>query len=129
MRDGWLYTGDLGKRDREGYLYIVGRVKDVIHRGGEKVFAPEVEEVLLSHPAIQDAALVGIADPLLGEEVKAFLVKNPGTEISAEAVIQHCQGKLASFKIPRKVEFLDELPRNSMGKTLKYLLKERTSPQ
>ncbi len=126
VRDGWFYTGDLGKLDREGYLYIVGRVKDVINRGGEKIFAPEVEEVLLSHPSVQDAAVVGVSHPVFGEEVKAFIVKKPVVEVGAREIIQHCQGKLAAFKIPRDVEFLNELPKNSMGKTLKYLLRERT---
>lgn len=125
IRDGWFYTGDLGKLDREGYLYIVGRVKDVINRGGEKIFAPEVEEVLLAHPAVQDAAVVGVSHPILGEEVKAFVVKKPDREISAEEIVQHCKGKLASFKVPREIEFRPELPKNAMGKTLKYLLKEK----
>jgi long-chain acyl-CoA synthetase len=127
VRDSWFYTGDLGKMDHEGYLYIVGRVKDVINRGGEKIFAPEVEEVLLSHSAIQDAALVGINHPILGEEPKAFVVRKPGAEASAEELRRHCQGKLAAFKIPQAIEFLDELPKNSMGKTLKYLLKEKAA--
>ncbi|MBI4528092.1 MAG: acyl--CoA ligase [Deltaproteobacteria bacterium] len=125
VRDGWFYTGDLGRMDGDGYLYIVGRINDVINRGGEKIFAPEVESVLLSHSAIQDAALVGIGHSVLGEEPKAFVVKKPGAEVSAEELRQFCQGKLARFKIPSEFEFLNDLPKNSMGKTLKYLLKEK----
>lgn len=123
VRDGWFHTGDLGKLDRDGYLYIVGRVKDVINRGGEKIFAPEVEAVLMSHPAVQDAAVVGTAHPVLGEEVVAFAVKKPGMEVGAEELRLHCQGKIAPFKIPREIEFRAELPKNAMGKTLKYMLK------
>ena len=124
VRDGWFCTGDLGKLDRDGYLYIVGRVKDVINRGGEKIFAPEVEAVLMSHPAVQDAAIVGMDHPVLGEEIKGFVVKRPGMEVAAEELRQHCQGKIAPFKIPNAVEFRSELPKNALGKTLKYLLKE-----
>ena len=123
VRDGWFHTGDLGKLDREGYLYIVGRVKDVINRGGEKIFAPEVEEVLLSHSSVQDAAVVGVPHPIFGEEIKVFIVKKPGAKVDAEAIRAHCEGKLAPYKIPKEVEFRPDLPKNAMGKTLKYLLK------
>ena len=126
IRDGWFHTGDLGKFDPEGYLYIVGRVKDVINRGGEKIFAPEVEEVLLSHPSVQDAAVVGVYHPIFGEEVKAFIVKKPGAEVGVDELHLHCEGKLSSYKVPKEVEFRSELPKNAMGKTLKYLLKEKT---
>lgn len=125
VRDGWFYTGDLGKMDRDGYFYIVGRIKDVINRGGEKIFAPEVEEVLMSHSAVQDAAVTGIPDPVLGEEIKAFVVKKPDAGVTAEQLGRHCQEKLASFKVPKHIEFVSELPKNAMGKTLKYLLKEK----
>ncbi|MEK6572577.1 MAG: AMP-binding protein, partial [Bacteroidota bacterium] len=125
IRDGWFHTGDLGKFDPEGYLYIVGRVKDVINRGGEKIFAPEVEEVLLSHPSVQDAAVVGVYHPIFGEEVKAFVVKKPGSEVGVDELHLHCEGKLSSYKVPKEVEFRSELPKNAMGKTLKYLLKEK----
>ena len=99
-------------------------MKDVINCGGEKIFAPEVEAVLMSHPAVQDAAIVGMAHPVLGEEIKAYAVKRPGMEVAAEELRQHCQGKLAPFKIPKDFEFRSELPKNAMGKTLKYMLKE-----
>lgn len=112
----------------KGYLYIVGRVKDVINRGGEKIFAPEVEEVLLSHPSVQDAAVVGISHPIFGEEVKAFIVLKPGAEVDVDAIRAHCEGKLSPYKIPKEVEFRLDLPKNAMGKTLKYLLKGGETP-
>jgi len=122
IKNGWFYTGDLGKMDDDGYLYIVGRLKEMINRAGEKVYAQEVEQVLLQHPAVVEVAVIGISHEVLGEEVKAFIVLKKGAQVTEEELIAHCKGKLAHFKIPTKIEFKTEFPRNSLGKILKYKL-------
>lgn len=125
IRDGWLHTGDLAYRDEEGYFYIVDRKKDMVVSGGENVYPREVEDVLLRHPDILDTAVVGVPDPLWGESVKAFVVKRPGSSVSAEDVIDYCKSQLAGYKKPRFVAFLAEIPRNPAGKALKTILRQR----
>ncbi|MBI4337931.1 MAG: long-chain-fatty-acid--CoA ligase [Chloroflexi bacterium] len=125
IRNGWLYTGDLGYRDQEGYIYLAGRAKDFIKRGGEMVSPEEVEQVLMSHPAVDDAAVIGVPDPDWSERVRAIVVLKPGQQVRPEELVEHCRQRLASFKKPESIVFVDELPRNSMGKVLKRVLREQ----
>jgi acyl-CoA synthetase (AMP-forming)/AMP-acid ligase II len=124
IRAGWLYTGDLGYQDEDSYIYLAGRAKDFIKRGGEMVSPEEVEQVLRSHPRVADAAVIGVPDPDWGEEVRAVVVRR-SEGVSEDELVQYCQQKLASFKRPRSVVFIDELPRNVMGKVLKRELREQ----
>ena len=124
LRSGWVYTGDLAYQDEDSYIYLAGRAKDIIKRGGEIVSPEEVEQVLMSHPQVDDAAVIGVPDPEWGEEVRAIIVSR-SRGASEEELVQYCQQKLASFKRPRSVVFVDELPRNAMGKVLKRDLREQ----
>ena len=124
LRGGWLYTGDLGYWDDEGYIFLSGRAKDFLKRGGEMIAPEEVEQIIMSHPAVDEAAIIGIADVEWGERVRAIVVIKPGAELTAEEVIEHCRPRMAGFKRPEDVIFIDELPRNPMGKVLKRVLRE-----
>jgi long-chain acyl-CoA synthetase len=119
LRGGWFHSGDIGNRSPEGYFTIVDRKKDMILRGGFNVYPREVEEVLYAHDAIVEAAVIGVPDDAKGEEVKAVLALAPGAELSAEDVIAFCKERLAAYKYPRIVEFMDALPKGSTGKILK----------
>jgi long-chain acyl-CoA synthetase len=123
IRDGWLYTGDIGKMDEDGYFYIVDRKKDMIIAGGYNIYPREIDEVLFEHPKILEACAVGIPDPYRGETVKAFVVVKPGETLTAEEVIQYCQGKLAKYKVPKSVEFMASLPKSGVGKILRKELR------
>jgi long-chain acyl-CoA synthetase len=123
FRGGWFHTGDIAVRDADGYYFIVDRKKDMIIRGGFKVYPREVEEVLYAHPAVAEAAVVGVADPALGEEVKAFVVLKAGVSATAEELIDYAKGKLGAYKWPRVVEFREALPKGSTGKILKRALR------
>ena len=125
MHGGWLYTGDLGYRDEEGYIYLAGRSKDFIKRGGEMVSPEEVEQALMRHPAVDDAAVIGVPDLQWGERVRAIVAPRGRDAVSVQELIEHCHQVLASFKRPESVVFVDELPRNSLGKVLKRVLRER----
>lgn len=125
LKGGWLHTGDLARLDDEGFVYIVGRKKDMIISGGENIYPREIEEVLYRHPKIQEAAVIGVPDPLWGESVKAFVVLKEGAAMSAEEVVEYCKSLLASYKKPKSVEFVKELPRNPSGKVLKSLLRNK----
>jgi len=123
LRGGWMHTGDAGSLDEEGYLFIQDRVKDMIVSGGENVYPREIEDVLFEHPGVADAAVIGVPDAKWGETVKAIVVrKDEGT--SADDVLAFCRGKLAGYKQPRSVDFVDALPRNPSGKVLKKELRE-----
>jgi acyl-CoA synthetase (AMP-forming)/AMP-acid ligase II len=124
LRGGWLHTGDAGVMDDERYLYVQDRVKDMIVSGGENVYPREVEEVLLRHPAILDAAVFGVPDERWGETVKAAIMVRAGIPVSSDAIIDFCRDKLGGFKRPRSVDFVAELPRNASGKVLKRVLRE-----
>jgi acyl-CoA synthetase (AMP-forming)/AMP-acid ligase II len=124
-RDGWLVTGDLGKLDADGYLYIVGRSKDVIIRGGNNVHATDVEHALVQHDAIKEVAVVGAPHPVLGEDVVAFVVLQPGATATAEQLREFGLEHLADYKVPRQFEFVDALPRNPTGKVVKPELRAR----
>lgn len=123
--DGWLHTGDLARFDSDGYLYIVGRQKDVIIRGGNNIHAGDVESVLYEHPAVLEAAVCAIPHDVLGEDVAAFVVLRRETGATAEEIEAFCRERLADYKAPRTVEFVDELPRNATGKVLKRDLVEQ----
>jgi fatty-acyl-CoA synthase len=124
LRDGWLHTGDLGTIDEENYIFIVDRIKDMIVSGGENVYPREIEEVLFAHPAVADAACIGVPSEKWGEEVKAIVVLKPGQQATAEELVKYCGERLAGFKRPRSVEFRDALPKNPSGKVLKRELRE-----
>ena len=123
--DGWLRTGDLGRFDDDGYLYIVGRAKDMIIRGGFNIHATDVEHVLYEHDAVQEAAVVGVPHAVLGEDVAAYIVLKEGETVAAEDLTEFCRGRMADYKVPRSVRFVDELPRNATGKVLKRELVAR----
>jgi long-chain acyl-CoA synthetase len=123
--DGWLRTGDGGFLDENGYLFLTDRVKDMIVSGGENVYPVEVEEALAQHPDVAEAAVIGVPDERWGETVKAFVVARPNTEPSPEELIAFARERLAGYKLPRSVEFVDDLPRTPSGKVLKRKLRER----
>ena len=122
--DGWLKTGDAGYLDEDGYLYIHDRVKDMIVSGGENIYPAEVENCLMSHPDIADVAVIGVPDERWGETVKAVVVRRSGTTVEAPDVIAFARERLAHFKCPTSVEFVESLPRNPSGKILKRALRE-----
>ncbi len=127
LRGGWLHTGDLGRFDEDGYLVLVDRLKDMIIRGGENIYPKEIEDALYAHPSVFEAAVVGRADPLFGEEPVAFVVLRPGLAAEPDELIEHCQQVLAKFKVPRAVFIEASLPRTSIGKIAKPVLRERMS--
>jgi acyl-CoA synthetase (AMP-forming)/AMP-acid ligase II len=124
LRDGWLYTGDLGYMDDEGYVYIQDRVNDMIVSGGENIYPREVEDVLFQLDAIADSAVIGVPDQQWGESVKAIVVLKKGRDLSEQEIIEFCRTRLAGFKAPRSVEQVETLPRNPSGKVLKRELRE-----
>ncbi|MUL48239.1 long-chain fatty acid--CoA ligase [Mycobacterium sp. CBMA293] len=121
--DGWFRTGDIATRDADGFYYIVDRAKDLIVRGGFNVYPREVEEILMTHPAVGLAAVVGIADERVGEEIKAFIIARPGAALTEQDVLTWCRDRLAVYKCPRAVQFCDEFPLNATGKVLKQELR------
>lgn len=127
FRGGWFHTGDIGYLDAEGFLYIVDRKKDTIISGGENIASPEVERVLYEHPAILEAAVVGRPDPRWGEVPVAFVVLREGLKADADELQEFCRARLAKFKVPRDVVFVEALPRNPSGKVLKRVLRERVA--
>jgi len=123
--DGFLHTGDVGCKDEDGYIFIVDRIKEMVIRGGENIYPKEIDDVLAAHPKVTEAACVGVPDPDMGEEVKAFVVLREGETAGEEEIREFCAGRLAAFKVPRYMEFLQrDFPRNPMGKVLKKVLKE-----
>jgi fatty-acyl-CoA synthase len=124
IREGWYWSGDAGRIDENGFVYVVDRVKDMIISGGENIYPAELENLLAAHPAILEAAIVGMPDDKWGELVRAFIVKRPGASATAEEIIDFLRPKIASFKLPRRVDFIDALPRNPSGKILKIALRK-----
>lgn len=123
-----MHTGDTGHLDRDGYLYLTDRVKDMIVSGGENIYPREIEQVLWQMPGVSDAAVIGVPDLRWGEAVKAVVVPRAGHAVSADAVISWCRERIGGFKCPESVDFVDELPRDPSGKVLKRLLRETHSP-
>ena len=123
LQGGWLHTGDLGSFDEDGFLTLRDRSKDMIISGGSNIYPREIEEVLLHHPDLLEVSVVGRPHPEWGEEVVAFVVARPGTEIAAEALDHLCLDHIARFKRPRHYRFIDELPKNNYGKVLKAELR------
>lgn len=126
-RNGWMYSGDIGYMDSDGYLYFLDRKKDIIRRNGENISSAEIEQVLLSHPEILEVAAIPIPDDDRGEEIKVFIVTNPRVQIKPEKIIQWCETTMAKFKIPRYIEFRDSLPKTATQKIQKSILKKEYS--
>ncbi|MCF8565254.1 AMP-binding protein [Alicyclobacillus tolerans] len=124
LRDSWLYTGDLARVDEDGYLYIVDRKKDLIIRGGFNIYPRDLEELLVRHEAVSEAAVVGVPSPRMGEEVVAYVVAAPGVDLAEQQLLDYCQDHLAKYKTPRKIAIVDALPRNGVGKILKTELRK-----
>ena len=123
LKNGWLHTGDMGRFDEDGYLYIVEHKKDVIIRGGLSIYPRDVEEVLGRHPAVIEAAVIGVPSERMGEDVKAFVVTR--APIDAETLLAYCRESLANYKTPYEIEFLNALPRNAVGKIDKKELRRQ----
>ena len=124
IRDGWLYTGDIAVADEDGYFFIVGRKKDMIVAGGYNIYPDEVDGVLMAHPAVLEAATIGIPDERRGETVKSFIALKEGHTATAEELMEYSRKELAAYKIPRQIEFRDELPKSLVGKYLRRVLVE-----
>ena len=127
IRDGWLYTGDVGKMDDDGWFYVVDRKKDMINVSGYKVWPREIEDVLYQHPSVREAAVVGVPDPYRGETVKAFVALKRGKDqsVSSAELVSFCKERMAAFKYPRQIEFIDEIPKTLTGKFLRRVLKDK----
>jgi fatty-acyl-CoA synthase len=120
----WMHSGDLATMDEEGYVRVVGRIKDMVIRGGENVYPREVEEFLYTHPELADVQVIGVPDERYGEELMAWVIARPGAELSEDDVREFCRGKIAHFKIPRYVKFVDAFPMTVTGKVQKFKLRE-----
>ncbi len=127
FRDGWFHTGDVGRMDDDGFMYLVDRKKDMIITGGENVYSLEVEAALYQHPAVGECAVIGIPDSKFGEALFAAVVPQPGQTVSADELVTHCRERIGGYKIPRQYAFLPELPKSAMGKILKTALRETYS--
>jgi len=123
--DGWMHTGDLATLDEEGYCNIVGRLKDMLIRGGENIYPREIEEFLFRHPKVQSVQVFGVPDQKYGEEVCAWIVVRPGEQASEEEIRDFCKGQIAHYKIPRYIRFVDELPMTVTGKAQKFVMRAR----
>ena len=119
LHEGWLHTGDLGYVDRDGFYYLVDRKSDMIIRGGENIYPREIDNLLFEHPKIREAATVGVPDELYGEEVKAFVVLKEGEIASEDEILTFCRTRLADYKCPKSIVFLEEIPKGPTGKLLK----------
>jgi long-chain acyl-CoA synthetase len=127
--DGYFRTGDVGRMDERGFFYVVDRIKDMINASGFKVWPREVEDYLYQHPAVREAAVVGVPDPYRGETVKAFVSLKTGTSVTAEEIIEFCRGQMAAYKYPRLVEIVDEIPKTTSGKVLRRELRDRAASE
>ncbi len=124
LHDGWMHTGDVGRRDAAGWFYIVDRIKDMIVAGGYKIWPRDVEDALYTHPAVQEAAVVGSPDPYRGETVLAYVVLRPAGEASPAELISHCRERLAVYKAPHQVHLVESLPKTASGKVLRRELRD-----
>jgi len=125
LRDGWFHTGDIGRLDEDGFLYIVDRTKDMIIAGGYNIYPREIDEVLFEHPKILEACVIGVPHEYRGETVKAFVVLNPDESATSEEMDAFCRERLAAFKVPRSNEFVEELPKSVIGKILRKELRQQ----
>lgn len=126
LQRGWLRTGDIGYKDEDGYIFITERKKDMIIKAGENIFPREVEEVVMAHPKVAECAVVGMACEVYGEDIKAFVVLNPGEQCTEEEIVEHCKASLTNFKTPKSIQFIEALPKNILGKVLKKELRQVT---
>jgi long-chain acyl-CoA synthetase len=124
IRDGWLSTGDIVVQDKDDYFFLVDRKKDLVIAGGFNVYPREIDEVLFQHPKVLDAVAIGIPDAYRGETIKCYIVLKPGETATGEEIIAYCKGKLAAYKVPKLVEFRDEVPKTAIGKVLRKILRE-----
>ncbi|MCB1666379.1 MAG: AMP-binding protein [Pseudomonadales bacterium] len=124
LRGGWMYTGDAGRMDEEGFVYIQDRIKDMIVSGGENIYPKEVENALFEHPNVADAAVIGVPSEQWGEAVLAFVATRDGQTIEPDELIAFCRERLAGYKVPRAIESIAQIPRNASGKVLKKDLRE-----
>jgi len=125
-KEGWLHTGDLGILDDEDYCKITGRLKDMVIRGGENIYPREIEEFLYTHPDISDVQVIGVPDARYGEELMAWIKLKEGRTLTAEEVLAFCRGRIAHFKIPRYIKFVDGFPMTVTGKIQKYKMREES---
>jgi fatty-acyl-CoA synthase len=121
---GWMHTGDLATMDEQGYVRIVGRIKDMVIRGGENLYPREIEEFLYTHPQIADVQVIGVPDQRYGEELMAWIIVRPGASLTEDEVKDFCRGQIAHFKIPRYVKFVDSFPMTVTGKVQKFKMRE-----
>ena len=125
----WMHTGDLATMDAEGYINIVGRIKDMIIRGGENVYPREIEEFLYKHPKISEAQVIGVPDPRYGEEIMAWVKVKPGEQVTEEELKEYCKGKIAHNKIPRYLKVVDSFPMTVTGKIQKFLMRQQSTEE
>jgi len=125
IRNGWFHTGDLGRRDDEGFVYLLDRKKDMVVSGGENIYTSEVEAVLYQHAGVHEAAVIGVPDDTFGEALLAVIVPAEGARLTPEEIIEHCRGKIGGYKIPRRIRFEEELPKSALGKVLKTELRKQ----
>ncbi|MCF8026358.1 MAG: AMP-binding protein, partial [Desulfobacteraceae bacterium] len=121
----WLHTGDVGYMDQKGYMYIVDRFKDCIISGGANIYPRELEEIIIQHPAVQEVAVIGVPDEFWGEAVKACIILKPGQATTREEIISFCSQRMGSYKKPKSVDFLEDLPKSNYGKVLKRTLRDQ----
>jgi long-chain acyl-CoA synthetase len=129
MRGGWLHTGDMGRFDDDGWIFIVDRKKELVIRGGENIYPKELEDVLYAHPKISEVAVIGVPDDKYGEEVMACIVPRSEGDLAEDEIIAFCKENMASYKVPRYVKFLDYIPKNIIGKVVKKELKQQMLEQ
>jgi len=125
IENGWYSTGDVARADESGFFYIVDRSRDMIISGGLNVYPAEIEAVIHEHPDVREVAVIGVPDEKWGEAVKAVVVARPGAAVDSEAIVEHCRTRMAGYKKPRTIDFVDELPKGSTGKVLKREIRER----
>ena len=125
--EGWLHSGDLARRDKDGNYYITGRLKDMIIRGGENIYPKEIEEFIYTHPAVQDVQVIGVPDKRYGEEALACIILKEGQNVTVDEMFDYIKASLARHKVPRYIEFVDAFPMNAAGKILKYKMREEAT--
>jgi long-chain acyl-CoA synthetase len=129
LKDGWVYTGDIGYLDEDGFLTLVDRKKDMIIASGYNIYPNEIDEILYEHPQVAEACTIGVPDEYRGETVKSFIVLRQGGTVSEQEIIEHCKQKLAAYKVPKKVAFVESLPKSAVGKILRRKLRDQEKDQ